>query len=492
MRQGSRILPAAGLIGVALAAAWGGCEGAEPGGAVPQTDGADAAREVVPERDATPEPLGSEAEVEAIAEPQPDGPLLVEGEAASPPPDGAILCPWEGWYVSPRMPAGCNGLCVPDDPKLRIPHLTWVSREDWCAGCKRLETPWLETSVLMPKAVGPGIQGHGASPDLVTLALTMGDKSEIGAIFGQDGWAINGWRVDYNQECGRVHGGVFSVDDMVAADFLTGAFDAEYMLIVPASQAATLASSTASSITWSDSFLNHRAPNEFWFSSSTIAMDLMGHMAIGRIKTGQTFLLSDLDAGPQGGQTGFAQVTGDAVFFDHFDGQQSDWWVYNNDSVRPFLGGADVNIRLLATDGQWLVWHQGTQPYIQNGQKTFSRYDLYWSPYTTDAASLQPKLLLANTTPDVGEPTMRNGYFAAMYHTHWAPDTSAAIVVRMSDGKAWRSILPEGYSWCDTQYPASDELWGPATKGALGNGQTVVRVPYSSMEVIQAGFPDGG
>jgi len=46
--------------------------------------------------------------------------------------------------------------------------------------------------------------------------------------------------------------------------------------------------------------------------------------------------------------------------------------------------------------------------------------------------------------------------------------------------------------WGLKEYPAGEELWGPATKTPNFDGQTAVRVPYASMEVIQTGFPDGG
>lgn len=59
------------------------------------------------------------------------------------------------------------------------------------------------------------------------------------------------------------------------------------------------------------------------------------------------------------------------------------------------------------------------------------------------------------------------------------------MVVRLNDGAAWRSQLPDGYNWGDGTFPSLDELWGAAIPGVLaGKAESFVRVPYSAMESL--------
>jgi hypothetical protein len=215
-------------------------------------------------------------------------------------------------------------------------------------------------------------------------------------------------------------------------------------------------------------------------------------LAIGKIATSETFMVNDVSGAPKG-ETGGAQVVGDVVFVARYDGEKSDWWVYRDNVVKAFVGGSDIDVPFLVTDGARVVWKQGSQPYLDaNSKKQFARYDLYWSPYSSDAAGLTPRILVPDIPPSLGNFAFQNGYVAGNYLTHHSPDTTAAIVVRSSDGVAWRSILAEGYNWGRQVFPASDELWGTATKTPnFQYGQSAVRVPYASMAVIQTGFPDG-
>jgi hypothetical protein len=218
----------------------------------------------------------------------------------------------------------------------------------------------------------------------------------------------------------------------------------------------------------------------------------MGHLAVGNIATGETFMVEQVVGSPKG-ETAEAQVVGNTVLFGRYDGEKSDWWVYQDDHVQPLLGGTDVDVHFLVTDGVRIVWKLGTQPYLDNGKKRFARYDLYWAPYTTDAAALQPSLLLPEVPPSLGNAVIENGHLAANYLTAKAPDATGAIVVRLADGLALRSILPEKYNWGLSQFPAANELWGTATKTPnFQYGQTAVRIPYAAMDVLQASMPDGG
>jgi hypothetical protein len=85
---------------------------------------------------------------------------------------------------------------------------------------------------------------------------------------------------------------------------------------------------------------------------------------------------------------------------------------------------------------------------------------------------------------------LQNGYVTGIYTTSESPTRTGAITVRLRDGRAWRSVLPPGYSWNPSLFPSETELWGPVTNGpALLGSQTLARVPYAEMEVLQERTP---
>ena len=289
--------------------------------------------------------------------------------------------------------------------------------------------------------------------------------------------------------------GQFSLDGRIAAQFSTDFTREEDTLIVPISDLSALATSTATTLSWPRSLLGQRISTAISFSSSLVALDLMGSVAIGKIATGETFMVSHVDGGPVG-ETNDPLVVGDAVFFCYWNGSTTSWYVYKDNVVRLFVGRSHMDALFLVADGNRIVWNECTQPVKQDsGQVWFMRCDLYWSPYTTDPASIQRKLLVPNVPLGLGNAVMQNGYVVANYNYNWpaVPSAIGVIVARVSDGTAWRSILPQAYNWTELQYPAADELWGTITNTPnIGYGQSVVRMPYTSMEVIQTGFPDGG
>ena len=59
---------------------------------------------------------------------------------------GVQWCARAGWYRHPRMPVGCTRLCVTDDVGASVPKLVWLPKDEWCAGCKVLDTPWGDTN----------------------------------------------------------------------------------------------------------------------------------------------------------------------------------------------------------------------------------------------------------------------------------------------------------------------------------------------------------
>ena len=63
----------------------------------------------------------------------------------------------------------------------------------------------------------------------------------------------------------------------------------------------------------------------------------MGSVAIGKIATGETFMVSQVDGGPVG-ETTDPLVVGDAVFFSYWNGSTTSSYVYKDNLVRLFVG----------------------------------------------------------------------------------------------------------------------------------------------------------
>ena len=190
-------------------------------------------------------------------------------------------------------------------------------------------------------------------------------------------------------------------------------------------------------------------------------------------------------------------ISGNAIFVMAFT-DKSSWFVVENGVAKPFLGGPTVDIDRFATDGKWMVWNEGTQLVTDPddpGRKIAQRYDLYRSPFTTDAAKIQRQLLVPDTPRFYGISSYANGYFTDI-SLSFPGDGSAgahsqALVVQVDSGHAWTSDLPDNYVWGGRNYPTPTELWGAVSPGHYvpAYAYTVARVPYADMKQIQSALP---
>ena len=404
-------------------------------------------------------------------------------------PGSPEACRWPGWNRTARLPPGCTGLCVPDDVKIRVPTLKWADRTDWCSGCRSLLTPWATTDAGRSDAAS-GVIAIGSAPDAFLAGISEPDGG-LAAVFDSQGVPLAAWKTDYKQQCGRFFGLKFSNSE-VGIHLLQDVGDSQLFARVPVERAAELMTSTTNTFVWPAAFAGHRGINEMWFNDEQVAADFSGSIGLGDIATGKTVQINQALTG-QPGTYNQAQLVGRTAFASRSDGIRTDWWVYEGEKLRQFLGDANTDISFMVTDGTTMIWKQGSNPLDQPDKlpsRIFRRYDLYRSPYATDVASLNPTLLLPNLPDGYSWPVLQNGYLVGVYNAVFIPLRTGAVVVRLSDGRAWRSLLPGNYSWNVPLFPAGDELWGAVTPGpALLKSETIVRFPYAAMEVMQDHAP---
>lgn len=482
--QGRRAgaLAALALLAIAVALAWGGCGnggargGARAGGAgASGSGGASAAGGV-----------GGGATGGGSA------------DAGLPYPD-AEPCRWPGWYRAPMLPKGCLGACIPDDVSKRVDPLVWDDRPDWCAGCKTLETPWAGDAGVdvYRTAVSGGLEATG-KPGLFAFTEFRSTTDLMGVVFDAAGHPQAAWRQDLNIGCGRTAVGFYDqhagLDAYGTAPSKTNMGDDMFFYRSVASNVAELMTPGKATFTWPGDFIGMATVQGSWYDDDMVA-EFFTHVALAYPSTGEHFYVDQLPGAP-GGEWSAAQVVGDTAFVSHYDFKRTDWYTIMPDrKMRLFLGAPDRDIQALVTDGKVIIWKEGRDPVPQsNGSVIFQHYAVYESPYTTDPSKLVPHLLLAGVDHSYGDLHLANGFLEASYYVQLVPKKhTGEIVVRLSDGRAWRSILPDNMNWCLGQYPGESELWGAVTSTpVIGYGQTLARVPYSAMQVIQDSAPDGG
>ena len=140
--------------------------------------------------------------------------------------------------------------------------------------------------------------------------------------------------------------------------------------------------------------------------------------------------------------------------------------------------------------GQVIVWSEGTEPFqLDGGFGTgYARWNLYIAPFSTSGAEVVAARRLLLPDQRVAYMRMANGYVSAVFFSDAAFHDYGALVVRLSDGRAWRSILPD-QTYGLLTFPGDTELWGAISYGRKSEARTVLRIPYSSMELVQAAMP---
>jgi hypothetical protein len=393
-------------------------------------------------------------------------------------------CVWPGWYRHPRFPPGCLGQCVPDSVEQRLPKIEWLDKSSWCSGCKWLSTPWAGPT---ERTLSAGVKGVGPGVRVFIAGFPEPKVGGISAWYTGDGKPLGGWRLNTNDPCGRTFGPDFSLGNLVGADFRRSAFEDEHYVMRPIDRISELMTATDTTLLIPAEFKGETAGGiDTFFSSTKLAMFFLGRTAIGDFASGELLWVDKLPGVPQTGQYSPAGVVGDVVFIKRYLGSRRERWVYAGGSFQLLLGADDRDIRQFATDGVHLVWTEGTQPATENGDVVYAKYNLYKAPFTSDPKKLEPELLLADIPRTFMAPTVDNGFVSGIYLTQLSPQMSAAIVVRLADGLAWRSQLPEGHTWGAYTFPAPEELWGAAVPNVLiGNAESLIRVPYAAMEVLQ-------
>jgi hypothetical protein len=87
---------------------------------------------------------------------------------------------------------------------------------------------------------------------------------------------------------------------------------------------------------------------------------------------------------------------------------------------------------------------------------------------------------------------VQNGWVAGIYSQEGDGGGAdvVAMLVRISDGRTLRSELPEPWEWSPGIYPAEKEFWGLVTTSPSADASaTIVRMPYSAMQVVQDAAP---
>ncbi len=402
---------------------------------------------------------------------------------------GAEACPgFPGWYRAPGLPKGCFSGCVPDDPALRIPALKWDARDDWCPGCKWLETPWWPDPQAQDRPAMSSVRGFGAEPDFFYFGMRQPGGGDIVALYSAQGRAVMGVRGG-PAICGSAVLVAGQDNKTVGMNYRAAHLTDERWLLRPADRARELLTATQPDFAYTDAFVGNDSSEGSWLTADWIVDEFTGFLALADVKTG-TASKVDTMPGALPGEYDRAVISGDAVFVMHFT-NKSDWMIVQDGVIKPFIGGPDVDVDKFATDGKWIVWNEGSQLSYdpKNPDRLVSgRYDLYRSPFTTDPSKLQRQLLVSGTHQFYGYATLANGLFTARFFS--TVGAGEALVVDVSTGRAWTSDLPQGYSWGEQNYPAPSELWG--TIAPTGNDEyasAVVRVPYGDMTQIQTGLP---
>jgi hypothetical protein len=440
---------------------------------------------------------GAASATDARTEPVSDAPLV----DAHPPYPGAVPCPgWPGWYQSPNMPPGCFAACIPDNVQARVPALKWDSRDDWCPGCKWLETSWWPGA--QPDNAAPvlnSLQALGSQPSALELELfktASRDEESFVAIWNAEGQAVvaiaNARPI--TSACANVRL-MTGQDATIGAWYMDGIGLHQRWMLRPIDRANELMLATKPTYQYAQSFVGQQGPDNSAFTANWIVDRFPGFMDVVDVKN-QTVLKVNNLPGALPGEYDDAVISGNTIFVSHFNGTV-DWSVIQNGALVPFLGGPNVTIDAFATDGKWIVWNEGTNLVVDpsDPERMIPQHlDLYRSPFTTDPTQIQRELLVPNSPQLTGYPTFANGYFTAPY---FAPSVDAspgakldAFVVNVATGQTWQSALPQGYSWGNQNYPTATELWGTiALQYLTGYGYTVARVPYADMQQIQARMP---
>lgn len=394
-------------------------------------------------------------------------------------------CIWEGWQRHPRLPAGCTGLCVPDDLATRLPKIDWVPKPSWCSGCLWLATPWAKAG---ERTVAPGLFAIGPGVQLFILGISPPKEAGMAGWYRGDGTPVAGWRFNADAGCGWLSGlAVSAADGVMGVSFQTVPEEDEHYVVRPLANVGALMNATDTTLLFPTTFKKNELGSEASLSSKRVALFFLGRTAMGDLSTGALAWVDEVSGAPQGGQLTPGPVVDNMVFVNRYLTYRSECWVESGGKLSLFMGDDSHDIRQFVSDGTHFVWVEGTNPVASDGGTTFTKYDLFKAAFGADPKQIVPVLLKADVPATLRSLTIANGFVSGTYLTQVTPtQKSASMVVRLSDGAAWRSILPDGYNWGDGTFPSPNELWGAAIPGVLaGKAESLIRIPYASMEILQ-------
>lgn len=391
-------------------------------------------------------------------------------DALAPPFPDARPCPWEGWYVSRWVSDGCDTVCVPDVAPLRVPAFRWTPDDTLGAGAERV--------ALDP---GPRISSaniSGREPTLV-ISLTLSDGDNVRTVVALDSQlrVLHARRKSYSSTCAAAYGPGASLEGNAGllwlnSDGSTIPSVRWFTQVLPLERIGELGVTLDGRFTWPSA--EHRGANEVWLSSRLVAVDFTGDVALGDLTTGTSTYARELP-GMAPGQYAYASLIGGTAFLKRSAFGKGEWWVWDGTTARHLVGDAagSVNADKLATDGEHLVWKETRE--VAPGSYEVK---VFASPYTTDAAALQRRLVLDAAPLNFWELRVAHGWLVGTYEAAPPSPANTAIVIRLSDGRA----LTTPNRLTGVAYPGSDALY------TIVGGP--VRIPYTSMTVLQDRAPD--
>ena len=370
-----------------------------------------------------------------------------------------------------------------------LPTLSFRPRDEWCAGCATLDTPWAKTAEEKENAVEGVLRAFGPEPTFLRLGIPRPNGGMVG-IYGADGKPITAYsvRIQVNDPpCGRIASLKFSRTGELGAHLLERVGSSQPFFYSKIESARSLFDGEPT-LVWSDASMRGGTINDMWFSDSLVAADASGAIMVGDPATGTITAASDVP-GAAAGDYYSAEVWGSELFVARSIEGRTEWWTRRNGRLEPFLANTERDIRELVTDGTWLVWVEGRDPgpAAPNNPNPveYAHYALMKAPFARRSADVVPETLVADVPRDFGHLVIANGFVTGIFLISYPAYRAGALVSQISSGTTRRSELPNGYSWGYELYPGRSALWGPVTTGPMITFETIAKIPYDAMSLVE-------
>lgn len=347
------------------------------------------------------------------------------------------------------------------------------------------------------------IQATG-KPDLIGLELLYEPEqdalSNVDVVFQPDGTIVHARRTAITVgSCSRAYGPHFGADGTIALHYRLDADNLsttkQLTQVLPRARASELAMTTDGAFEWPGEV---RGVNSFEVSESLLGFDFAGSQVLGNLRNGEIFEFEKSALVPPGDYLE-AEVFADRFYVKRKVEQAgaatyNEWYLRQGTAApRHLLGSSDQDIESLATDGVHVVWKQGRDP-VGSGASSSWTWDLYASPASSENPRDTARLLMRDVPRKWSGLRAANGWVVGSPFPVSAagePLQSEVLVVRISDGRAYRLDLAENWNFGFNVFPGENELWAPATPtSGAGSVHTVLRVPYESMAIAQLASPE--